>query len=310
VKALGAHNPAASTQGLAHDFLDEKGLKMTFLRWPLLPAALALVGAIPIPALAAQEHATVPAAPGTLVRWSAPGTQRCRMGARSWPALQETCYYPVDLLQKPGLVKITRWGRHGPGESAHISVEPFAYPTQEIDLGDIPQANPSAADLRRDAREQVLLSRVWTRKEGPARFTLPLGAPISPLPEGGAFGSKRIFNGKAAAQPHTGADYAAPAGSAVLAVADGTVALARELFFPGNAVFIDHGDGLISMYFHLSDIKVKAGEKVQKGQVVGLVGSTGRSTGPHLFFGIRWHDARINPHYVLEDPAKIPAVGQ
>jgi murein DD-endopeptidase MepM/ murein hydrolase activator NlpD len=276
----------------------------------LLAATLALVCSIPWPARAAQGPATVSVAPGTLVRWSAPGTQRCRMSTRSWPALNETCYYPVDLLQKPGLIKITRWGRTGPGESARISVEPFAYPTQEIDLGDIPQANPSAADLRRDAREQVLLSKVWARKEGPAKFTLPLGAPLSPLPEGGAFGSKRIFNGKPAAQPHTGADYAAPAGSPVLAVADGTVALAQELFFPGNAVFIDHGAGLISMYFHLSGIKVKAGQEVQKGHVVGVVGTTGRSTGPHLFFGVRWHDARIGPRYVLEDPATIPAVGQ
>ena len=75
------------------------------------------------PALAAQKQPTVSAAPGTLVRWSAPGTKRCSMNKRSWPALQETCYYPVDLLQKPGLIKITRWG-HGPGESARISVEP------------------------------------------------------------------------------------------------------------------------------------------------------------------------------------------
>jgi len=283
---------------------------MVLYRWPFLHAALALVCSIPCPASAAQGHGTVSAAPGTLVRWSAPGTQRCRMGARSWPALQETCYYPIDLLHKPGLVQITRWGRRGPGESAHISVEPFAYPTQEIDLGDIPQANPSAADLRRDAREQVRLSKVWARKEGPAKFTLPLGPPISPMPEGGAFGAKRIFNGKPAAQPHTGADFAAPAGTPVLAAADGMVALAEDQFFSGKAVFIDHGGGLISMYFHLSDIKVKAGQEVERGHVVGLVGTTGRSTGPHLFFGVRWHDARIDPRYVLEDPAKIPAVGE
>jgi hypothetical protein len=275
----------------------------------LLPVVLALVCSIPYPGLAAQAHGTtVSAAPGTLVRWSAPGTKRCSMSGRSWPALQETCYYPVDLLQKPGLIKITRWG-HGPGESAHISVEPYPYETQEIDLGDIPQANPSPKDLKRNAREQVLLNKVWKRKEGPAKFTLPLGALARPMPEGKDFGAKRVFNGKPAAQPHTGADYATPANTPVLAVADGTVVVAKDLFFPGNAVFIDHGDGLVSMSFHLSEIKVKAGQQIEKGDTVGLVGTTGRSTGPHLFFGIRWHGARIDPQFLLNDPAKIPAVG-
>jgi murein DD-endopeptidase MepM/ murein hydrolase activator NlpD len=80
------------------------------------------------------------------------------------------------------------------------------------------------------------------------------------------------------------------------------------MFYPGNAVFIDHGNGLISMYFHLADISVEAGQQVGKGEQVGRVGTTGRSTGPHLFFGIRWHGARIDPQLVLEDPAKIPAV--
>ena len=275
----------------------------------LLTGILALVCSIPYSAMAAQvREATVSAAPGTLVRWSAPATKRCGMNRQYWPALQETCYYPVDLLHKPGLIKITRWG-HGPSESAHISVEPYSYETQEIDLGDIPQANPSPKDLKRDQRERALLNKVWKRQEGPAMFTLPLGAPAQPLPEGKAFGAKRVFNGKPAAQPHTGADYATPADTPVLAVADGTVVIAQDLFFPGNAVFIDHGDGLIRMSFHLSEIKVKAGEKVKKGETIGLVGTTGRSTGPHLFFGVRWHDARINPQFLLKDPAKIPAVG-
>lgn len=262
------------------------------------------------PAFAAQKQEATPtisAAPGTLVRWSAPGTKRCSMNKRSWPALQETCYYPIDLLKKPGLIKITRWG-HGPGQSARISVEPASYETQEIDLGDIPQANPSAKDLKRNARERLLLNKVWKHKKTPAKFTLPLGPPAIPLPEGRDFGSNRVFNGKPAGQPHTGADYATPVDTPILAVADGKVVVAEDMFFPGNAVFIEHGDDLISMSFHLSQIKVKAGQQVKKGDTIGLVGTTGRSTGPHLFFGIRWHGARINPKYLLEDPAKIPAV--
>ena len=229
------------------------------------------------------------------------------MKGRSWAALQGTCYYPVDLLQKPALITIARWGS-GHREFARISVEPYDYGTEEIDLPDIPQANPSPEDLKRDSRDQALLSKVWKRKEGPAKFTLPLGAPAKPLPEGKSFGVKRVFNGKPASQPHTGADYATPVGTPVLAVADGTVVVAEDLFFEGNAVFIDHGDGLISMCFHLSEIKVQAGQEVKKGHTLGRVGSTGRATGPHLFFGVRWHDARINPQFLLEDPGKIPAV--
>ena len=189
-------------------------------------------------------------------------------------------------------------------------LEPYAYETEEITLPDIPQANPSPEDLKRDARDRTLLGKVWNRKEGPATFTLPLGPPARPLPKEKSFGVKRVFNGKPAPQPHTGADYATPVGTPVLAVADGKVVVAEDLFFEGNAVFIDHGNGLISMYFHLSEIKVEAGQEVKKGHTLGRVGSTGRATGPHLFFGVRWHDARIDPRFVLEDPAKIPTVNR
>ena len=277
------------------------------VRWLLLGAS-AFACLSPHPVLAAQgPRATVSAAPGTLVRWTASGTTRCSMKGRSWAALHGICYYPIDLLQKPALITIARWGT-GPRELAHISVVPSDYGTESIDLPDIPQANPSPEDLKRDSRDGVLLSKVWSRKEGPPRFALPLGAPANPLPKGKSFGAKRVFNGKPASQPHTGADYATPVGTPVLAVADGTVVVAKDMFFEGNAVFIDHGDGLISMYFHLSEIKVQAGQEVKKGHTLGRVGSTGRATGPHLFFGVRWHDARIDPQFLLEDPGKIPTV--
>jgi len=152
------------------------------------------------------------------------------------------------------------------------------------------------------------MGKAFARKEGPAKFTLPIGAPVRPLPEGKAFGAKRVFNGKPAPQPHTGSDYAAPVGSPVLAAADGTVLIAKDLFFAGNAVFIDHGNGLVTMYFHLSRIEVEVGQEVTKGHTLGVVGSTGRSTGPHLFFGVRWHNSRIDPMFLLEDPGKIPSV--
>ncbi len=149
---------------------------------------------------------------------------------------------------------------------------------------------------------------MWTRREGPARFTLPLGPPATPLPEAKGFGAKWIFNGKSdAPDTHSGVDYALGLGTPITALADGTAVLAEDMFFTGKAVFVDHGNGLVSMYFHLSEIKVQAGQDVKKGETLGLVGTTGRVSGPHLHMGIRWHDARIDPQPLLDDPARIPA---
>ncbi|HLW80214.1 MAG TPA: hypothetical protein VKU44_11515, partial [Terriglobia bacterium] len=190
---------------------------------------LALAVAILPPALAAQgREATVSAAPGTLVRWTAPGTKRCSMKERSWAALRGTCYYPVDLEQKAGVITLALWGS-GAKEFARMTVEPFDYGIEEVSLPDIPQANPSAEDLKRDAGDQALLGKVWKYKEGPAQFTLPLGPPARPLPTGKSFGMNRIFNGKRASQLHTGSDYLTPLGTPVLAVADGTVVVAEDL---------------------------------------------------------------------------------
>jgi len=252
---------------------------------------------------------TISAAPGTLVRWVEPGAKRCTMRGRSWAALEGACYYPVDLLAKVGPIRVGVAGAgEGRTEYARISVEAHDYGTEEITLPDIPQAHPSRQDLKGVQLDLVHLSKVWSLKEGPARFTLPLGEPVRPLPPGKSFGVKRIFNGKQAEHTHTGSDYDAPVGSPILAVADGTVVLAKEMFYEGNAVFIDHGDGLISMYFHLSELKVQTGQEVKKGETLGREGSTGRATGPHLWFGVRWHDARIDPKFVLEAPVRIPAV--
>ncbi|MEO7760324.1 MAG: M23 family metallopeptidase [Casimicrobiaceae bacterium] len=260
-------------------------------------------------AAVAQKKSDAPmvVAPGSVFRWSAPGTKRCAMGGRSWSPIGETCYFPVDLLQKPGVLTVTRSSTGRP-ESAKVTIEAFDYGTEEVNLPDIPQRDPAAADLKRVAREGALLSKVWRHKESPAQFALPLGPVVKPMPPGKAFGVSRIFNGKPASQPHMGTDYAAGPGVPVLAVADGTVAIAQDLFYPGGAVIINHGDGLVTEAFHLSEMSVAPGAQVKKGQVVGKVGTTGRSTGPHLFFGVRWHNARINPKWLLEDPAKMPAI--
>lgn len=268
--------------------------------WVLAAAALQ-------PVVQAAQLPSITAAPGTVVRWSGTATTRCAMKGRSWAALGGTCYYPIDVEQAPTPLLVVR-SAAGHSYSGHIIVERIDYGTEDVTLPDIPQAHPSATDLQRDAHDRARLARVFNAHEGAARFSLPLGPPAIPLPPPKSFGVSRTFNGKPSPQPHMGIDYATPVGSPVLAVADGTVAMAEDLFFEGNAVFINHGDGLVSMYFHLSAINVKAGEEVKKGHVLGRVGDTGRATGPHLFFGVRWHDARIDPQYLLEDPIKIPTL--
>lgn len=119
----------------------------------------------------------------------------------------------------------------------------------------------------------------------------------------GIFGSVRIMNGKAR-NPHNGEDIGAPLGTAVVATNDGVVRLTVDHIFSGKGVFVDHGLGFYSMYFHLSEVLVKVGDVVKAGQIVGKVGATGRATGPHLHWGVKLNGARVNPYALLNLPFK------
>jgi murein DD-endopeptidase MepM/ murein hydrolase activator NlpD len=275
----------------------------------VLPQLLRLLGAVLLiagPAIAAAP--TIPelsVRPGSVARWSGDGIERCGMDGSEWPALAGSCWFAVDLLAEPGMVTVSRW-RNGERERALLRVSAYPYPEQRIELKDDRTVHLSTQDQARVAKESTQIADLWWRR-GEARFTLPLAAPLSKLPPGGRFGSRRIFNGEPRS-PHSGADYAAAAGTPVLAVADGTVVLAQDFFFSGNSVFLDHGDGLISMYFHLSAIDVAPGTTVRRGQTLGKVGATGRATGPHLHFGLRWRGARIDPALLLGAPTLVPQI--
>jgi len=140
------------------------------------------------------------------------------------------------------------------------------------------------------------LNRVTPAREWDGKFTAPAEAPISDV-----FGSQRIFNGKAQ-RPHFGLDFRVPAGTPVAAMNQGTVLLARFLYFEGNCVVIDHGQGLLTLYFHLSEFKVKEGDSVKRGQEIGLSGGTGRATGPHLHVAVRWQGAYLDPARLMQLP--------
>jgi murein DD-endopeptidase MepM/ murein hydrolase activator NlpD len=133
------------------------------------------------------------------------------------------------------------------------------------------------------------LSRVTPEREWSGEFTAPADTAISDV-----FGSERIFNGKTSS-PHLGLDFRVPSGTPVAAMNDGTVLLARPLYFEGNFVVLDHGQGLLTLYLHLSEFKVKEGDQVKRGQVVGLSGGTGRATGPHLHVAVRWQGTYLDP---------------
>lgn len=119
----------------------------------------------------------------------------------------------------------------------------------------------------------------------------------------GIFGSVRIMNGQPR-NPHNGEDISAPLGTPVAATNDGVVRLTVDHFFSGKGIFIDHGLGFYSMYFHLSEVLVKDGDVVKAGQIVGKVGATGRATGPHLHWGVKLNGARVNPYSLLDLPFK------
>ena len=113
------------------------------------------------------------------------------------------------------------------------------------------------------------------------------------------FGSQRILNG-IPKNMHNGLDIAVPRGTPVLAMADAVVNLTTDNFYyAGNYIVLDHGQGLNSMYLHLSEILVEEGQRVNKGDVIGKVGTTGRSTGPHLHWGVQWYSKRIDPEHIL-----------
>lgn len=239
----------------------------------------------------AAAATSVEAPQGSVVRWSG-GADSCGMNGKTWKAVDATCYFPIDFEASAGTVEIARWSG-GTMESAWLRIVEKDFGDQDIDFPDDRYVHPPEEDLAGHYEDQVKVKRVF-RLRSEAKFTLPLGPPADPLPEGKYFGVERTFNGEPK-NAHTGTDYAIGLDNSVTSVANGTVVLVGEHFFAGNSVYVDHGNGLISMYFHLNSFSVEEGQTVERGDEVGKIGSTGRSTGPHLHLGIRWQGARIDP---------------
>jgi murein DD-endopeptidase MepM/ murein hydrolase activator NlpD len=154
--------------------------------------------------------------------------------------------------------------------------------------------------LKRVQQEQKELTEAFHHISALPLWDGPFLEPVSGKVTG-VFGSRRIINGQPR-RPHSGEDIAAPQGTPVQAINNGTVVKTVNHFFSGKGVVLDHGVGLFSMYFHLSEIGVKPGQVMQKGEALGKVGASGRATGPHLHWGIHLNGSRINPYALTTLP--------
>ncbi|MBY0564787.1 MAG: M23 family metallopeptidase [Hyphomonadaceae bacterium] len=188
----------------------------------------------------------------------------------------------------------------------------FAIADREFDIQRVsglpPQTvNPTEPAVLARIQQDTALKQAAFASEAVLRgwldgFIWPVEGPIS-----GRWGNQRILNGEPR-DPHYGVDIAAPAGAAVRAPASGTVVLASpDMHFEGGLVFIDHGQGLITMYLHMSRLDVAVGEHVTQGQVIGAVGATGRATGPHLCWRMRYRGRQLDPTVAIEGLAAARA---
>jgi murein DD-endopeptidase MepM/ murein hydrolase activator NlpD len=171
-----------------------------------------------------------------------------------------------------------------------FGVQRLTLPREKVELTE--EVLRRVLEENREVKE--ILLRIRREKLWHNPFIRPLDGPIT-----SPFGLRRILNGKPRS-PHSGVDISAPLDSIVFSCNDGIVVFVKELYLGGKTVIIDHGFGLFSIYMHLSEILVKEGEKLRVGDSIGLVGSTGRATGPHLHWGMRLIGARIDPLSLLK----------
>ncbi len=199
----------------------------------------------------------------------------------------------IPYEQAPGEVSVRVHFSNNLYSDISLTVESKQYPEQHITLADEKYVTPPQETLdriRRDAeRMRVAYARRTPLLDGLFPLVIPVSGEIT-----GVFGSRRFFNGEPR-KPHSGIDYAADTGTPIQSPAPGTIALTGDLYFNGNTVVIDHGSGFMSVMCHLDEIKVEEDQEIEKGDTIGTVGSTGRSTGPHLHWTISLQGTKVDP---------------
>ncbi|HFC52979.1 MAG TPA: M23 family metallopeptidase [Gammaproteobacteria bacterium] len=201
----------------------------------------------------------------------------------------------IPLSAKPGRHTVTVRGARQ--SQVFFTVKGKKYREQHLTIKNRRMVNPGAEDLKRIRREKREIEAAFNRWRDAAEvdvtFTLPVEGVLS-----SPFGLRRFFN-QQPRKPHSGLDIAAAKGTPVRAPAAGVVVATGSYFFNGNTVFIDHGQGLITMYCHMDHIEVSEGDVLVKGQTIGAVGKTGRVTGPHLHWSVSLNGARVDPELFL-----------
>jgi murein DD-endopeptidase MepM/ murein hydrolase activator NlpD len=213
------------------------------------------------------------------------------------------CWYAIagiDLNSKPGRLPLRLEGNGKEGAAtdfvSDVPVGVKRYPTTAISVA--PQyVQPPPEVLARIQEDQALKKQIFSHMTPESAWSGRFKAPVESVVTA-VFGSARTYNGVKKSQ-HEGMDFRAATGTTVRASNRGTVILARNLYYEGNCVMVDHGQGLLTIQMHLSEIRVKEGETVEAGQVLGLSGSTGRVTAPHLHFAVRWQGIYVDPATLL-----------
>lgn len=204
----------------------------------------------------------------------------------------------IPLKAKPGTYQFKIQQRDGSSLVSKVEIRGKKYQEQHLTIKNKRKVNPNEQDMQRITSERVLKRAAknhWSDSYPDVDFIWPVNGEISSI-----YGLRRFFN-EQERNPHNGLDIAAPEGTDIRAPADGTVIEAGDFFFSGNMVYIDHGQGLISLYAHLSRIDVKPGDVLRRGEILGAVGQTGRVTGAHLHFAVMSNGVLFDPMYLLQN---------
>lgn len=210
----------------------------------------------------------------------------------------------LGLEEAPGEKTLDMRQTGGAGAAVNFRVAPKSYPTQTLTISNPEMVNPTPQQIQRIDREvkhQDDIMGRWRSVSHPGvSFIWPVNGP-----ETSGFGLRRVLNGEARS-PHSGIDIAAPKGTVIRAPASGRVADIHNYFFCGRTLTLDLGQGLYSVYCHMSRVNVKFGQKVRRGQVVGRIGATGRTTGPNLHWTVRLDNVAVDPHVFLGTNSPTP----
>jgi murein DD-endopeptidase MepM/ murein hydrolase activator NlpD len=209
-----------------------------------------------------------------------------------------TALVGIPLATKPGQYNITIQNSTE-NKSVSFNIIDKDYPAQYITIKNKRMVNPNPEDLKRIAADRIPITQAlatWTEQlQVDTDFIPPVDGRLSSL-----FGLKRYFNNQPR-NPHSGLDIAAPAGTPIKSPAAAKVINTGDYYYNGNSVFLDHGQGLISGYFHMTAIKVEAGQQLKQGDIIGTVGATGRVTGPHLHWNVYLNGTKVDPALFIAD---------